>query len=349
MNLDKYIGELLFLHDCVIIPDFGGFVTNYAPAKIHPVQHTLSPPSKKIAFNKKLQNNDGLLASFISKEETISYAEANKSIQSQVEIFNTILKDGKKVILKNIGVLYFDVEKNLQFEADTNINYLPDAFGLVAVQSPAIKRENIQKRIEKQFQDRPAIQAPAPVKRFPWKVLIPAPFIALAIWGSIYTGAFSTLNINYNSLNPFASSASETTPVVNMQPKANETKLISANPETQEPVAEAGGITEVTTPEVITAPASVDVPQEQIAPATTTNTIIDFSYFIVAGCFREPANADNMLRFLQAKGFNAFIKGKTPGGLIVVCYAGFATRQEAVGELARIQTENDKSAWLSAN
>ena len=57
-KIDKHINELLYNHDCVIVPEFGGFVTNYASAKIHPVQHTFTPPSKNIVFNKNLKNND---------------------------------------------------------------------------------------------------------------------------------------------------------------------------------------------------------------------------------------------------------------------------------------------------
>ncbi len=339
MNIDKYISELLFLHDCAIIPEFGGFVTNYSPAKIHPIQHTLSPPSKKIAFNIKLQNNDGLLASYISKEENISYADANKRIQSHLEMFNTILKEGKQVTIKNVGVLFYDVEKNLQFEADDTMNYLLDSFGLVSLQSPAIKRENIQKRIEKQFQDRPTIQSSVPVKRFPWKIIIPVPFVALAIWGSL---SLTSLNINYNSLNPFANNKTEA-PIVKIQPPVEETKISAAVSVTPEPMVA------VSAPIAAEAPVTIVTPKEQITPATATNTSGDYLYFVVAGCFRETANAENMLLALKSKGFNALIKGNNIGGLTVVCYGGFTTKQEAIGELVKVQSENDKNAWLSGN
>ncbi|MFN2430356.1 MAG: hypothetical protein ABR574_10085, partial [Cryomorphaceae bacterium] len=32
--LDQYINELLYDYDCVILPQLGGFVTNYKPAQI---------------------------------------------------------------------------------------------------------------------------------------------------------------------------------------------------------------------------------------------------------------------------------------------------------------------------
>ena len=34
IDVTAYIKELLFKHDCVILPDFGGFIGNYTPAGI---------------------------------------------------------------------------------------------------------------------------------------------------------------------------------------------------------------------------------------------------------------------------------------------------------------------------
>ena len=67
MTLDKQISSLLYLHDCIIIPGFGGFVANQKPSFLNPAHHIFSPPSKRIAFNSSLRIGDGLLANHISK------------------------------------------------------------------------------------------------------------------------------------------------------------------------------------------------------------------------------------------------------------------------------------------
>ncbi|MBA3284223.1 MAG: SPOR domain-containing protein, partial [Nitrosopumilus sp.] len=59
MKIDQHISQLLYHHDCVIVPGFGGFVTNSQPARIHPVQHQFYPPSKSLGFNIHLRRNDG--------------------------------------------------------------------------------------------------------------------------------------------------------------------------------------------------------------------------------------------------------------------------------------------------
>ncbi len=51
-----YISELLFLHDCVIVPEFGGFVGNRKPAQLNKTTGGLTPPSKQVLFNTNLKN-----------------------------------------------------------------------------------------------------------------------------------------------------------------------------------------------------------------------------------------------------------------------------------------------------
>lgn len=53
--IEKYISELLYQYDCVIIPGFGGFIGNYSPALIDPIYHTFHPPYKSLLFNINLK------------------------------------------------------------------------------------------------------------------------------------------------------------------------------------------------------------------------------------------------------------------------------------------------------
>ena len=44
VQLTKYIVQLLHQHDCVIIPDFGGFVAQYKPATLDNGLNIQVPP-----------------------------------------------------------------------------------------------------------------------------------------------------------------------------------------------------------------------------------------------------------------------------------------------------------------
>ena len=77
MNITLYINKLLNLHDCVILPGFGGFVTNYVNAKVSE-KNIFSPPRKIVAFNRNLKNDDGLLINYIiNKEGLKNFEEKN--------------------------------------------------------------------------------------------------------------------------------------------------------------------------------------------------------------------------------------------------------------------------------
>ena len=57
-SVPSYISDLLFLHDCVILPEFGGFVGNITAAQLNKSTGELTPPSKQILFNNNLTNNE---------------------------------------------------------------------------------------------------------------------------------------------------------------------------------------------------------------------------------------------------------------------------------------------------
>ncbi len=139
MQLSKYINDLLYRYECVIVPGFGGFVSNTI-ASVHDKEtDTFSPPSKKIAFNSNLKNSDGLLANYVTTCENISFEAANTRIQSEVVAWKKTLKK-EAVHLENIGSLLLNKEGNLIFTPSENTNFLTDSFGLDATQSSAITR-----------------------------------------------------------------------------------------------------------------------------------------------------------------------------------------------------------------
>ncbi len=129
LEISKYIRDLLYLHDCVIIPDFGGFVANYKSAQIDSSCNVMYPPSKDIGFNCNLYRNDGLLIKYLADAENLEYAEAEKSVNFFVEDMKVQLQRGETVTLEDIGSFYNDRKFNLQFTPKSNVNYLVAAYG----------------------------------------------------------------------------------------------------------------------------------------------------------------------------------------------------------------------------
>ncbi len=132
MKIQEYISELLYEHDCVIVPDFGGFVCNYSPSRIDSVKHLFEPPAKRIIFNKGLTRNDGLLAHHVADKLKLSYSQALDTIAAEVKQFKSDIEKDKRLNLENIGLLYLDEKGNLLFQQDNKLNYLVESFGLTA-------------------------------------------------------------------------------------------------------------------------------------------------------------------------------------------------------------------------
>ena len=145
MAIEDYIKDLLYRYDCVIIPNFGGFVTNKISAKIHQDSNTFYPPTKQIGFNVNLIHNDGLLANYIASSENISFDQASAKIKDTVSRWNKLIKTSS-VDIKNIGSFSMNDKNQLIFNPTNTINYLKSSFGLAPTESTAIVR-TVQKVI----------------------------------------------------------------------------------------------------------------------------------------------------------------------------------------------------------
>lgn len=128
MEINQYIKELLLLNDCVIIPEFGGFVANYKPASYD--DNRFTPPGKEVAFNNKLVSNDGLLINYIAEAEGINYLAAKQKLENFVDETLLALEQNRNVHFEGVGYLHYDSRENLQFEPQLKENLLAESYGL---------------------------------------------------------------------------------------------------------------------------------------------------------------------------------------------------------------------------
>lgn len=353
MKIDRYLSELLFDHDCVIVPELGGFVTNYMPAKIHPTQHSFSPPYKGVLFNANLRNNDGLLANYISLQESTNYIDATKKISAFVQFCNEELSNGNKVIIEKVGALSFNVERNIQFEPDNSINYLKDSFGLSIFQSPAIKRDGHIPKIEKQFKDRTTVLVEKERKKISLgRVLALAllmPLWGAAIWVSLKTEWYK--NVNYSSFN-FFEKKNEQPIILNKTPEKKSTTITKIASEPQQVVAVVEDtlstkINAETTSLVST--ASLDTNEAEPDKTQVVNSNPPYNgkrqFHIVSGCFKILENAQRFVEELKNKNLSAEIIGETAGGLHIVSVGDYVTKQEAQMEMAQVK-QVAPDVWL---
>ncbi|PLX22261.1 MAG: hypothetical protein C0599_06825 [Salinivirgaceae bacterium] len=137
-DLSTYISDLLYLHNCVIIPQLGGFIANYKSAEIDYGKQVIYPPSKTVLFNNALKQDDGLLINFIAHNQKVSYRVAGEWLSSQVKDIQHTLRTEGLVILKGLGAFYLDENQQFQFRTDLDKNLLGDAYGLTTLRLPSV-------------------------------------------------------------------------------------------------------------------------------------------------------------------------------------------------------------------
>lgn len=140
MRLANYISDLLYRYDCVIVPNFGGFVTNKVSAVLDEETSMFHPPKKQVTFNAYLQHNDGLLANYIASAERISFEKATEQIHEQVALWKTEVKTGTVTIGK-VGTVTLNDAEQLVFEPNLETNFLLEAYGLAATPGQQVERE----------------------------------------------------------------------------------------------------------------------------------------------------------------------------------------------------------------
>lgn len=351
VKIDIYISDLLYSYDCVIVPDFGGFVANYASAQIHPIQHKFQAPSKKISFNRQLKNNDGLLTNHIAGKKEISYSEAQELVRLFVNQAIKGLQEGDRIKIEKVGTLFLDPEKNIQFISENTNNYLLDSFGLEAFRALPIRREGVEKRVLEKIKDQQhkelSESSEKEGKKFNW--LKVAAFFFFVILSSFL------LNIQYNWIETSGSNFAAFNLNLNEKPSYEPKKIsISIDPlnyfaEVKNRESEAGivpfrsSLGEATL--LFEDNRSKTILVKDNTSVSKEFTAHGFTYHVVGGCFSTEKNAKMLLNQLQNSGFDARLLGKYKV-YHAVSISSFNSREEAVSFLSKVRNQDHPDAWL---
>ncbi|MCB9223894.1 MAG: SPOR domain-containing protein [Crocinitomicaceae bacterium] len=167
MKLNKHISALLHEHNCVIVPDFGGFVANYRSAVIDDLRKKIHPPSKSVLFNVNLKDNDGLLGNYVARKEQTDYTAALDLIALEVKNWKQELSAGQRIEIGEVGFLYEENGK-VHFEQSREVNLLMQAYGLRSIDFVNFKQEEKVQHV----QQREVIQTTSKVEDKPLELVV---------------------------------------------------------------------------------------------------------------------------------------------------------------------------------
>lgn len=130
IQIGRHIEILLLSNDCVIVPGFGGFVTHKVNARYDENDCIFLPPIRTLGFNPQLQINDSLLVISYVEAFDISYPEALRKIEAEVEELKQTLATEGSYEMNGIGTLYLNKEGTLVFDPCEAGVLTPDLYAL---------------------------------------------------------------------------------------------------------------------------------------------------------------------------------------------------------------------------
>jgi len=319
MVLEHYISDLLYRYNCVVVPGFGAFLTQKNSAKINVVTNTFSAPNKSIVFNRQLISNDGLLVSYVSNAEKVSYEAALVEIENRVKIWQDVLVQENSLHLNNIGSLTKNSEDKILFQPANEPNYLTSSFGLSNFNCIPVIREELKKEVVEIEEKIPFVISPERRDRKGFR-----PYLKYA---AILMLAFSTGVTGYR---------------VYQQQSANE----------QVARQDAQGFVNKQIQEATFFDLSpLELPTVTVAATTTSSARANIKegterHYIVAGAFRIKGNAERKIEQLKSIGFNASYYGTNAYGLHMVTFNSYSNAKDALKALREIKRTQSKDAWL---
>jgi cell division protein FtsL len=275
VDISAFIRELLFGHDCVIVPGFGGLIGNYTPARIDKSSGTFYPPVKQISFNRNLNHNDGLLVGKISGSANINYGDARILVEEFVLSLRKRLGNGEKVVFDHIGSFINNHEGNIQFEPDRNSNYLLDSYGLESFQCLPLEGYDVRKRIIRHIEKDPVKQVS--LRKILWRAAVIIPLLAVLVVVPLKTDLLKA-KVETTNMNPLVTAEFEQNKKAVDQDVNDDASKVAGN---------IDRVTEEAAPPVAALPVSDDA-----------NT-----YFVITGSFKSEENALSQVNMLKEEGF----------------------------------------------
>ena len=346
--LARHIESLLLKHDCVIVPNFGGFVTQQVSARFVEEEGLFLPPYRSVGFNGCLKLNDGLLVQSYMNAYGIGYVEALQQIEAAVAEVKAELHAIGSYELGGIGVFTLTLSGTYDFQPCEAGVVSPELYGLDAF---------VMRKEEEQVEDvheEDVVELERPVKfiersethytiRISREVVnyVAAAIVMLVCFfaWSVPVSNSSEASVKQAALfNAQFFATAEEIPHPVLVPAttfADETETQVADKDTV--VAEVAEEAQVAEPVVVTPPA-----QEIATPAETTNP------FTLVVCSHVPQkSAEALVAELQSQGVNdveIFIKKKILR-VVVGSYPTEASAHEALREYRKM-SKHFNQAWV---
>ena len=337
-DLILHLEYLLHSHNCVIVPNLGGFVVNTTPIAREGIS-AFYAPTTELVFNRDLTYDDGLLIESFMRVEKISSEAAHQKIKSAVKEIKDALRDKKELSLGDLGS--FTMMDDHHFEYISAPFVRPEHYGMATASLQPVLQ--LQPKVTES-----SIETEAEVKQPQRKQLWRNSTIA----ASVAAIAFFIL-----LLFPIQDSTShhQTAQVLNekgffssKEKKGKDHTVQTSTPD--HPITETSTIIEenlLAMNSVVQEDAVVNNQEEPTQTEAVVAKADTPQYYIIAGVYEVRSYADNMLNQLKEEGYtnaSTFMKH----GRINVYSEAYPTIEAAHNALNSMVQKSDKhnDAWI---
>ena len=299
IDIPAHIEKLLFLHDALIIPGFGGFTATRTPASADYVGGSVAPPAKTLAFSENLTVDDGILVGDIAQTHGVALDDARKAIADFVEKMQSLLNQREIVTLPGVGRLYRTYVQKIQFLPDST-NFNASSYGLPPLQFSPIARS-------REVVDKPAADsvlattppASTPAYTPPAETYTPPARNGGARWGLALGILFLFVSLSIG-IWYWQQKKKQT-----LQAQRDQNGQTDERPAKEEPAAsvpDKPAVSETTTPSAQTsADEKMEAARDVVAKEAGARECI-----LVIATLREKTNADRLVRMLKKDGHEVY-------------------------------------------
>lgn len=333
LRIVTHIERLLLVHDCVIVPKFGGFVLQGVPAMRCIEEHTFCPYRKEISFNQTLQHSDGLLPESYMQMYTVDYRQAQLMLEEDVEVMTNTLRQYGKLSLGTLGAFSIGEEGQMIFQPGETDLFNAGSYGLPVFHFPTLASLQTER-------EEVTLLATHQKKRDTLYIPISRKLIRAAVTSAAAIALSLLVSTPVKDVNQEAYTASFVpTEMVIQKPIATETEPLDtlvAKADTKQVPSEDVIVHEVK--------KAVSVPQKTTAPKPIT--VHPKMYHIVIASFPTEAQADEFISGVDHTECKHVSKVVRDGKYRI--YADkFDNREAAESYMATLRTNPKyKDAWL---
>lgn len=142
-ELVKHIEILLLSKDCVVVPDFGGFVAHHVCAHYKENDSLYYPPLRTIGFNPQLKLNDSLLVQSYVDAYEMSYPDALNLIENEVNEMRQRLENNGFLEMEGLGSFTMNKDGMPEFEPCLAGILTPNHYGLSSYEIVSLQQEAV--------------------------------------------------------------------------------------------------------------------------------------------------------------------------------------------------------------